>query len=276
MKKEGYLTISEFSEIAEVSRKTLIFYDNIGLFSPEYTAENGYRYYSHEQIYIIFVINILKEIGMPLKRIGAFLRQRTPAEAVSLLRQQAGVIDQKIRSLQSFRDMLDIKAERLAEAAETDDSERESEKSAVRLVAQKERFLFLSDPEDVRKTEVPDAVWLRFYMKCKAHGIAIGYPEGFLVKREDFLSGRTERASNIIFHVGDPLYANGVMPAGTYLAVRGRGGFGDTEPLYRRLEEYIAENQHEVMSDVYEERMIDEIGSDSREGQVMEIRVRVR
>ena len=30
------------------------------------------------------------------------------------------------------------------------------------------------------------------------------------------------------------------------------------------------------MSDVYEERMIDEIGSDSREGQVMEIRVRVR
>lgn len=39
MKKEGYLTISEFSEIAEVSRKTLIFYDNIGLFSPEYTAE---------------------------------------------------------------------------------------------------------------------------------------------------------------------------------------------------------------------------------------------
>ena len=188
MKKEGYLTISEFSEIAEVSRKTLIFYDNIGLFSPEYTAENGYRYYSHEQIYIIFVINILKEIGMPLKRIGAFLRQRTPAEAVSLLRQQAGVIDQKIRSLQSFRDMLDIKAERLAEAAETDDSERESEKSAVRLVAQQERFLFLSAPEDVRKTEVPDAVWLRFYMKCKAHGIAMGYPEGFLVKREDFLS----------------------------------------------------------------------------------------
>lgn len=43
--KDNYLTISEFSKISEISRKTLIFYDNIGLFSPEYTASNGYRYY---------------------------------------------------------------------------------------------------------------------------------------------------------------------------------------------------------------------------------------
>ena len=51
--RDGLLKISEFSKIAEISRKGLIFYDNIGVFSPEYTAPNGYRYYSHEQIYLI-------------------------------------------------------------------------------------------------------------------------------------------------------------------------------------------------------------------------------
>ena len=39
MKNSGYLTISEFSKIAEVSRKALIFYDRIGLFSPAYTGK---------------------------------------------------------------------------------------------------------------------------------------------------------------------------------------------------------------------------------------------
>ena len=34
MKHKDYLMISEFSKICEISRKTLIFYDNIGLFSP--------------------------------------------------------------------------------------------------------------------------------------------------------------------------------------------------------------------------------------------------
>ena len=67
--KDNYLSISQFSKIAEVSRKALIFYDNIGLFSPDVTDSNGYRYYSHEQIYIISVINTLKELGMPLSEI---------------------------------------------------------------------------------------------------------------------------------------------------------------------------------------------------------------
>lgn len=40
--RDGLLKISEFSKIAEISRKGLIFYDNIGVFSPEYTAPNGY------------------------------------------------------------------------------------------------------------------------------------------------------------------------------------------------------------------------------------------
>ena len=42
--KDNYLTISEFSRISEIKRKALIFYDNTGVFSPKYTAPNGYRY----------------------------------------------------------------------------------------------------------------------------------------------------------------------------------------------------------------------------------------
>lgn len=77
--------IIPFSKLSEVSRKALIFYDNTGLFSPEYTGENGYRYYSHEQIYTISVINTLKELGMPLNKIKTYMQTPSPSKAIWLL-----------------------------------------------------------------------------------------------------------------------------------------------------------------------------------------------
>ena len=103
MKGNRYLTISEFSKISEVSRRALIFYDNIGLFSPEYTGENGYRYYSHEQIYSIFVINILKESGMSLQEIKAFLQGCTPKSAAMLLQKQGEAVAKKFSGCKAFR-----------------------------------------------------------------------------------------------------------------------------------------------------------------------------
>lgn len=74
------LTISEFSRISEVKRKTLIFYDTIGVFCPKYTAPNGYRYYAHEQIYVISMIQILKELGIPLSKIKDYTADITPGQ----------------------------------------------------------------------------------------------------------------------------------------------------------------------------------------------------
>ncbi len=46
MKQTGYLTTGEFARLAGVTKHTLFHYDNIGLFQPEFTDENGYRYYT--------------------------------------------------------------------------------------------------------------------------------------------------------------------------------------------------------------------------------------
>ena len=45
------LSIGEFSKICKVSTKTLRYYDEIGLINPsKINQENGYRYYSIEQL----------------------------------------------------------------------------------------------------------------------------------------------------------------------------------------------------------------------------------
>lgn len=64
------LAIGEFSKICGVSTKTLRYYDEIGLIRPvEINTENGYRYYSIEQMKKMLFINRLKTYGFSLDEI---------------------------------------------------------------------------------------------------------------------------------------------------------------------------------------------------------------
>lgn len=69
------LSIGEFSNICKVSTKTLRYYAEIGLLEPsEVNPENGYRYYSIEQLKKMLFINRLKAYSFSLDEIKAVLQ----------------------------------------------------------------------------------------------------------------------------------------------------------------------------------------------------------
>lgn len=64
------LSIGEFSNICKVSTKTLRYYAEIGLLTPrEVNPENGYRYYSVDQLEKMLFINRLKAYSFSLEEI---------------------------------------------------------------------------------------------------------------------------------------------------------------------------------------------------------------
>ena len=68
------LSIGEFSNICKVSTKTLRYYAEIGLLEPsEVNPENGYRYYSIEQLKTMLFINRLKSYSFSLDEIKKIL-----------------------------------------------------------------------------------------------------------------------------------------------------------------------------------------------------------
>lgn len=68
--------IGEFSKLARVSIRTLRHYDEIGLLVPDQVGpENGYRYYSAQQMSQIARIQLLREMGIGLQTIGQMLQQ---------------------------------------------------------------------------------------------------------------------------------------------------------------------------------------------------------
>lgn len=86
MDKSQYLTTGELAKLMHVTKNTLFHYDKIGLFSPEIVLDNEYRYYSIHQIEVLEAIIMLKELGMSLKEIQAFLSDRTPENYWSCLK----------------------------------------------------------------------------------------------------------------------------------------------------------------------------------------------
>lgn len=69
------LSIGEFSNICKVSTKTLRYYAEIGLILPDETnPENGYRYYSIEQLETMLFINRLKSYNFSLDEIKTILQ----------------------------------------------------------------------------------------------------------------------------------------------------------------------------------------------------------
>lgn len=68
MEKEKYY-IGEVEKICGIAKKTLRFYDKIGLLSPFEINNNGYRYYSKDNLYTIPVIKYYKQSGFTLESI---------------------------------------------------------------------------------------------------------------------------------------------------------------------------------------------------------------
>ncbi len=60
------LTVSQFAKLHNVNKRTLHYYDEIGIFSPDYKGENGYRYYDYMQGVDFEYIKMLKELNMGL------------------------------------------------------------------------------------------------------------------------------------------------------------------------------------------------------------------
>lgn len=63
------LSVKELSEVTGISKRNIRYYDSINLLNASGTKENGYRYYSMEKIEELNIINHLRSIGIPIKKI---------------------------------------------------------------------------------------------------------------------------------------------------------------------------------------------------------------
>lgn len=103
-------TVGEFARLAQVSKRLLRYYDEIGLLKPILTdPATGYRFYSAEQMPDLNRILALKDLGLSLDQIQRILRDNVSTEEIQgmLLLKKAEIEQQlqaelkRIRSIES-------------------------------------------------------------------------------------------------------------------------------------------------------------------------------
>lgn len=100
----NYYKTGQFAKLANVSERTIRYYDKIGLLKPSFVMENGYRQYSDLDLLTLQKILSLKHLGFSIEEIFPMVMDNTNLKESFEL--QIDLIEDKINHLQSLKDAL--------------------------------------------------------------------------------------------------------------------------------------------------------------------------
>ena len=95
--------IGDFSQLGQVSIRTLRLYDEMNLLKPAQIDKfTGYRYYTIEQLPRLNRILALKDLGLSLEQIGDLLKRDLPADQLrGMLMLKQAEIEQQMLAMQA-------------------------------------------------------------------------------------------------------------------------------------------------------------------------------
>ena len=113
---KNYFTISEFAKLRDININSLRYYEKLGLLKPAYIDENnGYRYYSAEQVSILNKIILCIQLGIPLKEMVKYLDEDGNLQSQKLLEQGRIIAQRRIQEMQNNLNYIDYSLKNIEE-----------------------------------------------------------------------------------------------------------------------------------------------------------------
>lgn len=78
--RKPYFTVNDITKITGITRRTLHYYDEIGLLKPSHHSSQGHRLYNMSDFETLQIILFLKETDLPLKEIHQILEMPKQAQ----------------------------------------------------------------------------------------------------------------------------------------------------------------------------------------------------
>lgn len=267
-----YFTTGEFAKLCGANKRTLFYYDNIGLFQPAITRENGYRYYSYHQLDVFYIIAVLKELDVPLKEIKVFLEGRTPQWLLDLSCQKIGEIDREIEKLYQIRHSLEETIVFTNKGLHADCEKITVEEQAEETIIRSELLSGKDTKDYINKT----LIFQNFENNTVSKDTSF---VGSMVSRENILSGNYEdkyylfvKTVNWKSHSHSSII---IKPKGVYAVAYHFGGYETIHEAYNRLLKYFVGRDLQMGEFAYEEYLIDEVAAKCKDDYVTQITIEV-
>lgn len=247
MKAKKQLSILEFSRLTGINRDNLRYYDRIGLLSPENRGDNRYRYYSRHQLNTAYLIMSLRGMGVGIEEIKQFVKDRTPEKTIALYDKQDALIQEKIKQLNEVREIMKMYLDMMKEAL--------AHKENVPFLENKDiESIFLCPPIPLDMNEDEGGIFS--YEQAELSGINSDFPMGitFCYDEEKIMTMSTDdRYYFKVVHNG-----NEMKPSGQYAVIYGWVDPFHPSKLYKKLWDYIQQNNLQICGNIYEEYPLDD------------------
>ena len=269
MDRNLYMTTGEFAALMGVSKHTLFHYDDIGLFSPEYVAENGYRMYSRYQLETLETILMLRDLGMPLKEIRQFLQVRSPKELIRIFAEREQQIENELSRLKTMQGWIRQRRKKISMVMQQDFSE-------IGIHHFPERYYLIRQIDGTSEKDYMEKT-NRLILDFKHAEQRNDYEVAYLQYGKNLSRQIYNAYDNVLLLLEQkPKHMEyRIMLEGNYLTGFHVGHWNAIGEAYARMEAY--RKEHKIQTDmVYLERdMVDQLAVTSVEEYVTEIAVRI-
>ncbi len=267
------LTIGQFAALHGINKKTLMWYDETGLFKPAaINPENGYRCYTYRQSPLLETILLLRELDVSINEIREFMKNRSAGNMKCLLDEKITELDQNILHLQAVRKTLCNHRQNMETLLHMDLEE-------ISIVDKEERCLVTVDiGKDVTFEEEVEMITAETakYRLGRLHDASYGsmIPVGSL--QDGSFDNYTKLFIEIPIQIPFLPQQKGLhlQPKGKYLRAFHKGGWDRLPLRYRQILNY-AGRQGLVLSGFSYEKGINETVIDRMEDYILQIEIPV-
>ncbi len=263
------LKTGEFAAFCNTTKDTLFHYDDIGLLKPVMTGANGYRYYSLNQIYMFDLITILKEVGLSLEDIKAYMDERDTDVFLELLREQDRQLKRKIDILTRRRRLLKNTLMMTRKFMDVTEDE-------IRIVKVPEEYFIISDEPKNGSEKEQFAVISRLWDYCNKHNYYDDFITGEIISEQNILnrSFAVWCFSSRIAKKVKSRYLH-IKPAGNYAVKYVRGSYYGLQEEYRKFCRELKEKGYKIKGNIYQNDITNYLSERYADDYLMKIEVQV-
>lgn len=266
--KNSLFSIGQFAALHEINKKTLMWYDEMGLFKPAVIGENGYRYYTYYQSSTLETILMLRKLNVSIREIREFMGNRSAEGLKVLLEEKLENLDADIRRLKAIRKSLLHKKDEMSMLLDLDLSEITVTETEERYLAtvpaakegqlEKEIEMVIAEARKQRIPSLHDTIY------------------GSMIEAKCLYAGRFDDYSMLFMDVGMPRDSKKLhrRPAGRYLKAYCKGDWGRLPSRYEEILAFAGAHGFTLCGYAYETG-INEIVADSMDGYITQIEIQI-
>lgn len=239
--------IGEVAKLFNISRRTLLHYDEIDLFKPIIVdTENNYRYYLEDQLMDLYFILALKRAGFSLFEIKEYTKGKNIKESEIFLESKEKIIDSKIKELETLKDIIKRKRKELKKIEVMEDL-----KPSI-IIAGPFKVILIDVQSPFETKEV-----------VKAFNEVYELEEELTLKNKKYLSKLSLedlknnifnkiRSTGVLLSEKDTFQNTEIIPKGKFASLIYTGSYESLEFAYKKLLEYIEQNCYTICGDSIE------------------------